>query len=227
MAPPIIEDAEVEEETVVENFDSLAHGQTGVFNRQLQRVYPDAFAMSGVETASRDDEYTITGTSILPVMARIVNENEEDVEHLEEQLRQQEEELQQRDEELERIRMERENVAVAQVISHDKEAQDDSSDGGEADLSTQQPNSAMKQFVFHPHWPRMTWIAALATLSVIVGIVLGVVLPTRLKPQVEGSAAITQTSLPTLEPTAAAPSEQVIDNCGRSSSRSDDCMTNN
>jgi len=83
-------------------------------------VQPGAFTILGVETAGRDEEYSITGTSMLPVTARLVHENEEDYEHLEEQLHQQGEQLRQQYHELEqlqRIVAERENVAIAQVIA--------------------------------------------------------------------------------------------------------------
>jgi len=176
--PRIIEEACSE---IDEDHESPMQGQTGVVdNRLAQRVRPGAFAVSGVETAGRgrDDEYTITGTSVLPVTARIVNDSEEDVDLLQEQLRQQDEQLRQQEEELERIRAERESVAVAHVIENN-------SNNKLLKIAQMKRDIALtrKRFVYVAKLslsklfgPRMKWIITAIVILLVVGIVLGIVL---------------------------------------------------
>lgn len=80
-----------------------------------ERVYPGAVAVPGPGARmDSNDEYSTTAPSsdaglLVPVMARLVNNNEDDVQVIQEQLRAREEQLRQ-------VLAERENAAVAQVI---------------------------------------------------------------------------------------------------------------
>jgi len=210
MTPRIIEETksnEIEEDLI----EAPIQDQTGVDNLQPQREYPGAFAISGVETAGlgRDDEYTITGTSIFPVTARIVHDTEEDMEFVQEQLHQQDRRLRQQEEQLQRILAERESAAIAQVIDGNDRMHNDNIDeelsSREADLSPQHPSFVVKQSAVNSHDPRKKWIAALVILLVIVGIVLGVVLPMTLnptdeEPQVDEAVAKPTAPATTVEP---------------------------
>lgn len=67
-------------------------------NRQSREVYPGAVAVAGPEATGSEDEFTTTlpahQNSLVPVTARIVQDNEQDVELLQEQLRERDEQLQ-------------------------------------------------------------------------------------------------------------------------------------
>lgn len=166
---------------------------------QPVQTAPGAIAVAGPDASDGDssDDYSYTQTdppaslasadnSTSLLSARLVNEREEDMEALQEQLRQ-------RDEELQRVLAERENVAVAQIIAHDDEAQhegdDIASSAGGGDSSgrfssfTQPVVSMAKQQVRCLCGPRMRWITVIIIILLIVGIVLGVVLPKRKQTQ--------------------------------------------
>jgi len=163
--------------------DSNTHSQaTSDTPRGIRPHAPMAPGDMAVDGPVADD-YTVMAppevasqmNPVEPVIARIVENSEEDVEFLQEQLHQ-------RNEELERIRRERENVAVAHVISNNDEEgaqngnNEEESLSGEAHGSRQQPNYTGKKSV------GMKWIVTVVLLLVIVGIVLGVVIPMTLKP---------------------------------------------
>jgi hypothetical protein len=178
---------------VVMTEESVEDSQTRMDNRQPRQIHPGAVAVPGPgmddDASSQDEELTIStpasvGTrSIYPVTARLVDNTEEDYE----QLRQQNEELRQQNEELERIRRERENVAIAQVISSsDEEApnpdNDDSPLPRTTDSDTQEPMPMTKQSTSFTCSHRKKQIAAIvAVILVILCIVLGVALPRTLK----------------------------------------------
>lgn len=98
--------------------------------QERRSIHPGAFAVEGPDASLADDEYTLTAPApsvqpeipMLPVSARVVEE-EEDYDDLQkqlrqrdEELRQQHEELQRQQQELERMRRNQQNVVVAQVI---------------------------------------------------------------------------------------------------------------
>jgi len=163
-------------------------------------VAPGAVAVDGPDAESYNDDYTVTVplevtpqmNPMEPVTARIVVNSEEDYELLQEQLHRQ-------NEELDRIRRERENVAVAHVIASNdnEEAQGGNNEkeilSGEAGGSSQESNPAGKKSV------GMKWILVVVLLMVIVGAVLGVVIPMTLKP-----TDAMPTPVSTMEPTAPA-----------------------
>jgi len=140
---------------------------------------PGAVAMEGMNpTAGQDDDdFTITGgQSMLPISARVVQENEEDYEHFQDRLCQQEERLQ-------KVIAGLENAAVAQVLTNDEEAQHAEHaqqylpSGTES--SSKEPIPAADQSMSSPCGPRTKWIVVVAVvllLVVIVAVALGVAL---------------------------------------------------
>lgn len=156
------------------NHSSSRGASAGNYVGPHESVYPGAVAVVGPNGTRRDDdEFTLTPQpfqrprnraapmlpSMEPVTARLVQGNEDDVEHLQQ--------------ELERMRRERENVAVAVVQDESTdEEKGDAATGGHQKGAAAVTDQSMAQLCS----PRRALIAASAVVLIILAIVLGVVL---------------------------------------------------
>jgi hypothetical protein len=140
----------------------------------VYQTFPGAFAV-GTRNVGIDDGYSITAPSpaeeneivepspsIKPVTARVVQNTDEDYEELQEELHQ-----------LQRVLAERDNVAIAEVVAVDEEAQQHHH--GRNDPENE--NSKGKRLASLLCGSRTKRIASSIALLVILGMIIGVAVP--------------------------------------------------